>query len=352
MLSTREIIRGLGEQHFIEIRLVIQGSNYRKELIPILDKYRSGEYTELEVCEDSNFTQNEFRLFEKRLHNLLVDFYKIPPKLEVDTVLSQSFHVLYSKKHDSLKDRSDELEGIFNKMQALQIGEEGLEVLAELLHLKKDTELFVVYHHLYNHYLNRNFSNRRAIVLINQFFQRASQASKIAGTATEIRQLIFIYKQIRLLTTEGANPLLRVALRITQLTLCVLFDQNQLLFQEKITVQRLLINIRNDIKMMPGSFEKYYFNNIYLLLKLQWSKKNNDLALFNEIREKVLQDTRMLDANNFNFQVNEKELQMIKKISSYTPVQHLKTIAFPVSSRYKLMANFNLESGAKGTLYN
>lgn len=350
MLSTREIIRGLSEQHFIDIRVEVQSSNFKKELIPILDKYRSGEYTESEVCEDTNFTLKEFKLFEKRLHNLLVDFYKITPRLELDTVLSQAFHALYSKNFHDAKEKNIHLEKIFNKMQSLHLGEEGLEVIKELMDLKKDTELYTVYYHLYNHYLNRYFSNQRSLILINQFFHKLGSFDENDYSSTDVRRLIFIYKQLRMLSLDTDNPLAINAFRICQLSLCVLYGQEQLLFQERISVQKLMFICKNELKKLPGNFERYYFNNIYMMLKLKWANNSKDLQLFNEVKDVILQDQKILDANNFNFKINKSDLEF-KHIQEMIYTTN-KPKGLVISSRFNLNQNFGFGNEKRGTLYN
>ena len=351
MLSTREIIRGLSEQHFIDIRLEVQGSNYKKELIPILDKYRSGEYTEMDVCEDTNFTEKEYKLFEKRLYNIMVSFYKITPRLEMDTVLSQAFHALYSKNYTDLKEKNFHLEKIFNKMQSLQLGEEGLDVIEQLLKLKKDTELYTVYYHLYNHYLNRHYSNQRSIILIKQFFNKVNRIDAQNYSSIELRQLIFVYKQLRMLSLDTENPLSKIAFRICQLSLYVLFDQEQLLFQEKISIQKLFIYCKTELKKLPGNFEQYYFSNIYLLLKLKWAKKQNDLNLFNEIKETVLQDPKMLKANNFYFKTQESDLEL-KPVHKMIFINKPNSLLISNGNKFNLNQNLGFENNKRGTLYN
>lgn len=351
MLSTREIIRGLSEQHFIDIRLEVQKSSFKKELIPILDKYRSGEFTEMDVREGTDFTEKEYKLFEKRLYNILVDFYKITPRLELDTVLSQAFHALYSKNFLDDKEKNFCLEKIFNKMQALQLGEEGLDVLKQLLEIKKDTELYTVYYHLYNHYLNRYYSNQRSVILISQFFNKVNEIEADCSSA-EIRQLILIYKQLRMLAVEAENPLAKNTFRICQLSLCVLFGQEQILFQEKISVQKLLLICKNELKSLPGNFEQYYLNNIYLLLKLKWLNDNRDLLLFNEVKDSILRDPKILEANNFQFRLKENEFEFKQIQNAVLADLKPKGLLISGNSRFNINQNLGFGNKRRGTLYN
>ena len=356
MISTKEIIRGLNEGHYKEVHTLIKKSSFHKELIPILEKYRSGEFTEEEVREDTKFTLNEYKHLEKRLYNILVNFYRIDPKLELDSIMSQAFHALYSSESKADKSHENILENVFNKMQSRHLAEEGLEILGQLVELKKDSELHTVYHHLYNHYLNRNFSNKRSLILLTQFFNKMNNFDQ-ENEKEDIRQLIFIYKQLRLLSKEANNPLSNVIYRISQLTMLVHFNQTQLLFQEKISLQKLYFNCEKNLQMMPGNFERFYLNNILLQLKLKAAVQNNDYKSYRSINKLFENNPKMLTANNFNFHLDIKELEYQYLAKKFAPISSTaKKLSLIPEGNFKLsnidFPKIIFQEDGKNALYN
>lgn len=320
MISTKDIIRGLNEVHYNDVHSFIKKNSYRKELIPILEKYRSGEISEEELREDTNISLNVYKHLEKRLFNILVNYYKISPKLELDSIMSQAFHALYTTEPTANKSHEDLLEKVFNKMQSHQLAEEGLDILSQLVQLKKDSELHTVYHHLYTHYLNNNFSNKRSLILLTQFFNKMNNYSE-ENEKMDIRQLIFIYKQLRSLAKETNNPLSNIIYRVSQLTMVIHFGQSQLLYQEKISLHKVFLNCQKNLGMLPGYFESFYLNNILLQLRLKSSVQTNDIKTFREIEKIFNANPKILSANNFNFHIEKKELEY----------QYLTKRTFPLS---------------------
>jgi hypothetical protein len=351
MIAVSTLIDHLTQEQLSAIQTQLkEDKTYAVYTLPILEQLLQDKHPE-EIAERMQLNDHSYKVFERIIYRNILSYFEVEDKSVKDILPTTVFYAIYGINQKCAEERSSDLEKLFLDMKRHHIQEESIDLLKALYLCNKETQMETVYFHLYEKYRGMAMLSDKGAQYFSQMNYMLGRYL-MEGEATLIRSMINEYKKIRSLAErEPESYTLQNVKNIARLTLVVICKQEQLLLQDKTSIDELISDCREGIDKLSFGMKKFYLKNIidhlelYLVDGLEMENEEQKSRLMSQASAKGLAEAFNYGFPNSLMEVNREShrktisLKASEEVISKAWPFNLKNIRIPEAIRYALIGN-------------